>query len=269
MQNNNKEQIKKLLEENPTISNRDIAKNIGVAVGTVQYWLRVLGVRRDRLTQQKLNNTSREKCCIITDNAEQIILGSILGDGSITKHRHPENTKLLLNSCLSITQGKNQEEYIKYKKNLLEAEGIKCHLSFISSEKIKPHYIKGNLVKELGTFILKTQRNVAFNKYRDMFYKNAKFINRYIYKLDSLGLAIWFMDDGFRTKNIFKFCTNCFSLRDLHILQDMLKRNFNINTTLQKTSNKGYYIYIRTESLPTFISLISPYICDTMKYKIQ
>lgn len=55
------EQILEILKKNPTLSNREIGKIVGKARSTVQYYLNKLGIHRDRKTQQKLNNTCREK----------------------------------------------------------------------------------------------------------------------------------------------------------------------------------------------------------------
>jgi hypothetical protein len=102
-----------------------------------------------------------------------------------------------------------------------------------------------------------------------MFYKDKKFIGKYIYKLKALGLAIWFMDDGSYNNNRYFLHTNCFDIKSLHLLQKVLKHNFNINTSLNKCREGQYTIYIKAVSRQIFTDLISPYICESMKYKIQ
>ena len=261
------DKILEILKKNPFLSNREIGKILGKHRSTIQWYLNKLGIHRNRKDQQKLNNTSREKVLNITENAEQIILGSILGDGSISKHRKPEYSKLLLNSYLIINHGIKQIGYIKYKKELLENEGIKCYLNLRKLSK-KKHYIKGIVVKENGTLALRTVKNVSFNKYRDLFYSDKKYINEFIYRLNPLGLAIWLMDDGCKSKSGFNLYTNCFSIKDDNILISLLRVNFGLDATLQKTSNIGRSIYIRAKSKKRFIKLVQPYICDSMKYKI-
>lgn len=265
-------EILEILKKNPNLSNREIGKLVKLSRGGVQHYMNKLNIHRDRKLMQKLNNTKREKILDITDTAEQIILGSILGDGCIIPYRRPENTKLLLNSHLTITHCIKQYEYILYKKDLFENEGIKCHVLKMRPPK-KKHYIKGIEVKENGSFNLKTVRNVSFNKYRDMFYNGKKYVNRYIYKLNPLGLAIWYMDDGnyyVRKKGNAQITlyTNCFSIKDDNLLVKMLKHNFNIDASLHKTANIGRCIYIRSKSRDRFLELVRPYICDCMKYKI-
>lgn len=264
------EQILKILEERPLLSNREIGKIIGKGRTTVQYYMNKLNIHRDRKLMQKNNNTCREKKIYITERAEQIILGSVLGDGYIGKYRRPENTKQLLNSCLIITQGIKQEDYVKYKKELLEKENIKCHLTFTSKDKCKPHYIKGILVKENGRYTLKTQRNIVFDYYRDLFYftNKTKRINKYLYKLKALGLAIWYMDDGYKERKYYRLCTNSFTLKEVFLLQKILKHNFNIDSTVVNSNLKQPVLHIRAKSSEIFKNLIFPYVCDSMKYKL-
>ena len=262
------DKILKILQKSLTLSNREIGNLLGISRSAVQYYLNKLNIHRDRKAQQKANNTCREKRIEISPKAEQIILGSILGDGYMSPNRHPLNTHLTLNSELRIVHGKKQEEYIKYKKELLEKENIKCYLNFHDSSKTKPHYIAGIKVKENGNYYLKTQRNVAFNFYRDLFYRPSKRLSKYISKLNSLGLAIWFMDDGFKNGRGFKLATDNFTLEEVKFLQNTLKYNFDLDTTIQKTRLNKPQIYIRTSCRKHFLELISPYVCESMKYKL-
>lgn len=261
------ELILRVFETNPYLSNREIGKIVGISRSTVQYYLNKLGIHRDRKLMQRLNNTNREKRIKITYNAEQILLGSVLGDGYLSPNRHPENTKLILNSELRIAHGESQKEYIEYKKELLEREGIRCSLTiFPSSNRV--HYIKGIPVIDGPSYRLKTQRNVAFNFYRDLFYKPHKKLNRYFYKLNALGLAIWFMDDGYKHGNGYVLCTNCFTLKEVSLLRDILKHNFNLDTTCFKSNLGAPLIYIKASSKNSFLELVSSYICESMKYKL-
>ena len=131
-----------------------------------------------------------------------------------------------------------------------------------------PSIINNRVVKANTRYILCTRRAITLNKYRDMFYKDKKYINRYVYKLKALGLAIWFMDDGSSNNNRYFLHTNCFDIKSLLLLQKMLNHNFNIKTTLNKCREGQYIIYIKAESRELFTTIISPYICDSMKYKL-
>lgn len=251
------------------LSCSEIGKRLGVTSSTIFYHLKKLGIHRDKIMLQKLNNSSREKKLKITNNAEQIILGSILGDGYMSPNRHPENTHLTLNSELRITHGIKQEEYIKYVKELLEKENIRCHLNFRDGSLNKPHYIKGILVKENGSFYLKTQRNVSFNFYRDLFYRPNKKLCRYLYKLKPLALAIWFMDDGFKNGRSWDLATNGFTFKEVFFLQKILMHNFGLATTVHKSNIGHPVLHIRSSCRDKFIKLVSPYMCKSMMYKLE
>lgn len=266
---NNKEKIKQILEEHPTYSARKIGELIGLSRQTVNWYIRKLGIPRDREFLRKNNNTNRSFGVNISETAEQIIIGSILGDGSITKHKRFENSKLNLNSTLVIQHTEPQLEYLIYKKELLEDNGIRCQkISKLDKKVIETKYpssINGRPIKANTRYTLRTRRCISFNKYRDLFYNNKKYINKYIYKLKDLGLAIWYMDNGFKHDNTYYLCTDCFSSKDLLLLQKVLYHNFSLETIIDNRNR----IRIKSKSSKLFTSIIEKFVCDSMKYKIN
>ena len=170
---------------------------------------------------------------------------------------------------LRISHGVKQREYAEYKMQLLEAEGIRCHLLYIDGSKLKKHFIKGIEVKCTGLYHLKTQRNISFNYYRDMFYRPNKKLCRYLYKLDALGLAIWFMDDGFKNGRGWVLCTDGFTVKEVQLLRKIMKHNFDLDTTIRKSGLGNPQIYIRTSCREKFLNLVSPYVCKCMHYKLE
>lgn len=266
-----KDLIKKIVEENPNLSAKEIGKIVNLHRSTVSWYLKRLGIKRDRKKLQKLNNTTRSFAIIISNEAEQIILGSILGDGSVSKWCRFKDSHKNLNSYLSINHTSPQLEYLLYKKNLLEQCGIRCgKIQKVSAERLKvlAPTICGKHYTINDRYSLCTRRAITFNKYRNMFYKGKKYINRYIYKLNALGLAIWYMDDGYTHVNTYFLCTNCFDKHSLAVLQNLLKHNFNIETTLNKSSSGGYIIHIKQKCARAFTELVEPYVCPSMKYKL-
>lgn len=263
------EKVEQLAKEHPDWSARKIGEQIGLAKNTVIYYYHKCNIVRNRKEMQRLNNTNRNNPIVISETAEQIILGSILGDGCIMKYRESnENTKLRLNSMLTILQGISQEDYLLYKKSLLEKEGIGGHIVKRKGEN-GTRLIKGIPLYSKDAIEYRTIRNSSFNKYRDLFYKDKKYVNEYIFKLGPLGLAIWYLDDGNLYKRTIRFYTNCFTDNDLVVLQKMLKDNFNINTAIHKGPSVGKTIYVKTESYDIFFKTIIPYIPDSMLYKID
>lgn len=191
----------------------------------------------------------------ISEQAHQIIIGSLLGDGCITLKRH---------GMFTILHSNIQREYVEYKKYLLDNYGIKCYLRY---NKGTISYIDGRAIKNNGQLKIESKVNIVFDYYRNEWYKPNKCIPKMVYDLNALGLAIWFMDDGTKNKSSYYLSTQCFSYEDHLILQDVLLKNFNIHTSIHKQKNT-FVLYIKSRDRETFTNIILPFICDSMKYKI-
>lgn len=265
------ERQKILIQEyrkNPLLSASELAKITGYNRNTILSDFRKLGILRDRKLLQRNNNNKRSKVFFINNELEQLILGSILGDGSISKWSRNKDSKLNLNSKVTIKHSLIQEEYCLYKQALF-SNHIKTYL-YYKQPSSKDYYIQDKKVKDNGSIILDTMKNISINKFRDIFYNknNIKFISKYLYKLSSLGLAIWFMDDGSKHSSGYYLHTNCFTYKDHLLLVKILKHNFDLNSSIHK-SKDSFTIYIPSKEVAKFNSLVKDYICESMKYKIH
>ena len=105
-------QIKEILKEHPTMSYNDIARKIGYSKGTVQYYFRKLSIKRDRIAQQKINNTDRNHPIEISQRAKEILTGTLLGDSSVTKYRRDCEPVKVLNSSVTCGHSYRQKDYV-------------------------------------------------------------------------------------------------------------------------------------------------------------
>lgn len=126
-----------------------------------------------------------------------------------------------------------------------------------------------------------SNKSKYLKKTYNIFYPNngRKVLSSYIVRrLDAESLAHVWMCDGYlehaknRKKNTIQnigwFCLESFPKEELFLLQEHLKNNFGINSSLiKKPWGFGYRIRIGGENLQKFISLIYPYILDCFKYK--
>lgn len=116
-----------------------------------------------------------------TAKQKSLIIGSLMGDGWITK-----GTKG--NPVLSIQQSKAQLKYLQWKKERFEAEGLVVKGIYDVTKKGSPYpaYRIDVVLGEYGKVL------------RHQFYPNGnKTITRHhLNMLDKEGLAIWYMDDG-------------------------------------------------------------------------
>jgi hypothetical protein len=212
-------------------------------------------------TNEKLawrNIQNADPAINITDNMHQIILGSLLGDGSIIRKR--------TNCTLTMVHSIVQQEYILYKKKLLEKEGLRIKYSEVHKD--YNHTIDGRKIKFNGQCRLVSQVNIALNKYRDDWYIPKKQVPNSIIELKPLGLAIWYMDDGtLHYPTGIYLSTNGFNHESQIKLVQMLENNFDITAKIHKNKDKEI-LYIVQKDKQKFIDIIKPYVCPSMNYKI-
>lgn len=195
----------------------------------------------------KRQGTNNENAFYSPDQIS-LLIGTLLGDGSI-------DSKGYLKFGHSITQ----TEYIKYKAELFG--GVVSEPKNNNSYKNKQYFAQ----------FLYPPRNDQISYLRDMVYINGKkSITRIVDYINDKSLAMWYMDDGSLIKNGNGYnvilCTENFGDEN-HIIVDMLKYKFDINATLNKCNN-GNRIRISVDSYDKFFKTISPYIINSMKYKI-
>jgi recombination protein RecA len=207
----------------------------------------------------KYNLKSNRYTKVIEDeNLKQFIIGSMLGDGTITKV-----SGLSKHSRFSVAHKSLHKEYIEFKFNFLAKYNLSS--SKISEYKIFNERYKEGFYEEVR---FKSSANPYFSVYRELFYpEDVKIIPSLLESLNSFGLAIWFMDDGSVTNVGYNLATNGFTLEDVKYLQNIIKNNFNINTSIQKSSGR-YKIYIGHKETDNFKNIISPYIIPCMEYKL-
>jgi hypothetical protein len=207
---------------------------------------------------QKLSNAYKIKAnktryIEVDSELRQFLLGSFLGDGCFTM-----SSKKSKNTRLVVSHGEKQTDYNIWKLRFLQSKGIVA--------RIKNYTAKDVRVKKgfYTTNILKTESNTLFNSYCSQYTPKKSINYDFLKDLDAFGLALWFMDDGFATKNSFQISSCSFSDEEIAILQRILKENFDINTN----KNAVNEIYIVAESREKFLSLITPYVIPSLKYKL-
>lgn len=225
-------------------------EEISISTGFKQINIRgILSKHKVKVNRYKNINESNE--------LTQLILGSILGDGNLTKIQNGKiQSRLRISHCLE------QEEYCRWKSEILKNNNLLASVGY--------SHTFDKRFKEPDYTVIKfsSLSHPIFSKYRNIFYNNNK--NKSINieefkKLDNLGLAIWYMDDGTKTKSSMILCTNSFSKEELILMIDLLKIKFNLDFTLQKNNQ----LYLRANSWKHFKSLVEQYIVSCMKYKIR
>lgn len=192
----------------------------------------------------------------INKRQDAIIVGTLLGDGCL--ERNGRSVRLRLE------HGINQESYLLWKyeelKNLITGSVMKVHA-----------YHKAN-----GCFYdssrIYTFSDESFEHYWSTFYLGAKKIipdNIEGLLTDPLSLAIWFMDDGYKRSdcNAFRLNTDSFILEEQKKLQNLLLKNFGLETAVHK-KGKYWNVYIPGRESKKFVNIVRPYIIPSLSYKI-
>ncbi|MBU3964142.1 hypothetical protein KJ562_00155 [Patescibacteria group bacterium] len=191
----------------------------------------------------------------ITKKQQEIILGSILGDGSLEFNGF-HGTRL------QIKQSARHGDYVFWLYNQLKNL---CNL--------EPKQRRDN-----NQWYFSTKHLEKLTKWHRLFYSPKKKIPRDIKTLliSPRSLAVWYMDDGsldwrVRDHYAFTLCTDCFSLEDVSLLKETLLRNFGIEASVNNAlcrSIRYPRIYIGAKGRDKFLFLIRPYILDCFSHKL-
>jgi len=240
-------------------TSKEIAEEFGIPDYTVRQLAVKYKLKFGHYTPFKSNDN-----IIISDELNDIIIGSLLGDGTITKNKINEDSSTNKNSKLAIKHSIKQKDYVDFKNDLLSKQCktyIKSYYKIDNREKFK----------DQKSYEVETLQNKSFNKYREEWYPNGKkIIPETLNSLSPLTIAIWFQDDGCKhKKGGYYLYTNGFNTEDVEKLCEILKNQYNINTSIHLSSLKQPMIYIRTSSIFDFNKIIKPYMCESMIYKIH
>ena len=184
----------------------------------------------------------------LTQEQKSIIIGSVLGDGYLRIVPGRKNAFLEINHSIT------EKSYVDWKYQKLK-----------SLVKSSPRIRKGNGKRIAYRFF--TQQHPEITKLYQEFYRDKKKIIPNL-ELNSLIMAVWFMDDGSKSYRTYYLNTQCFDYLSQKRLIQTMKTQYGINSSLNR--DKEYYrIRIKQDSAERFRKLIRDYIIPTMKYKLE
>ena len=189
------------------------------------------------------------KSLLLSKDAEQVLLGSLLGDGSLRKPKY--------SSSYSEAHSLKQKDYLLWKRDILN---LPHRLSLVCF----------NQLKEYFEIVYQTNALPQLIPYYNLFYPNGKKIvtQEILDKLEPLAIATWYMDDGSYDLEV-HLATNCFSYESHLLIQNWFKFKWGINTVIRQNKKKQYNIAIKRRDSPLFINLVKDYIPPSMQYKIN
>jgi hypothetical protein len=191
----------------------------------------------------------------LSENYKAIILGSILGDGSLKIHPPYQNARF------SFRHSIRQKEYFFWKVGKLkEISGTLNHwfqkADGYGGEKLR---YQSRAIESL-TELYRLTHNGGRIKIR----------RRWLNQLTPLSLAIWWLDDGSLIVNSRRgvLCTDPFSYDEQELLQKYLSVVWGVRVHIAKTARirdekrtEYYRLWFRSsEELQKFLRLVLPYV---------
>lgn len=251
----------------PDTDNNLIAKELGITEQSVRRLASKNGIRKsDRYIEkqhERLMNAKEESYLAgipdikPTNYQINIIVGSILGDGSLTYSKRSRNAYYREHFSAK------QSEYRMWKADQLRDIGFKIcngnHLKSIS------HPLYSSLYK-----------NFYINNAKTVTKENIKMLN------EAVGLACLYMDDGTLVvsksmrKNVtihpsISLYTLGFTEKENVILRDHLFKTFNVDLYIKKyPDGKGFILTTgKMSEIINFLYIIKPYVSqiESMEYK--
>ncbi len=207
-----------------------------------------------------------------TSVQEDVIIGSLLGDGSISHNS--------LNGGFSKTQKLGRLAYLEWMNEVFGpyGNGIK---PIHSSEKLiggKSGRIieRRKVEKRHSGYILTTHQHPNWTELREQWYKNKIKIVPMNLTLNELRVATWFWDDGNNDsqQRAATFCTQSFTAEEAKFLSSKL-HDFDIFpkivfVTSSYTGKKMPMLKVYSKSYDNLIELVKPHMLwDCFAYKIR
>lgn len=219
---------------NQGLSYTDIAKELNISKSCSQEYGSSLGLTPNKIT---LEDMSSEEF--------QIFLGNILGDGCLKQSGGGDFAHSLA-----------QAEYFYWKYNKLRRI---CNIPKFKEE------FDERTGKYYSCLYSTYKSCVCVNKFYPQFYNNfIKYINKDLFsKIEPLGLAIWFMDDGCFDHNSISIATNYFTDEDINIIIELLQNKFDLHFKKQASN----IIRLSNLDFEKFKNLIYNYMHPSLLYK--
>ena len=202
----------------------------------------------------------------VNKESRNLLIAMLLGDGTISN-----------NFVFKIAHCEEQKDYLAWKVEQLNNHGIR-------NNGIKS-YIKTKWFNT-GVPVYYTQLNILpfIKVLRRVFYKEKKILGnrKMLNRLNALGLAIWYMDDGHinirkskdgKVHGFYIKISTCEPKEEVQTIIDYFKEVWGINFYMFHEGRKenSYSLCCGTKEGLKFIELVKPYVdqVPSMRYKVQ
>ena len=187
----------------------------------------------------------------LTELQQAVLVGTLLGDGSIAKHGH------------------HHRLFVKHKAAHAALAEWKRDV-FAEFTTMPLHHFDQRLNGKLYPCVqFVTRTSPVFSEWRHRFYdEKRKIVPREISSLlTPVSIAIWLMDDGTADRAGVSFQTHSFQLAEVELLGAVLGTRFEIDATVMR--NKGKWIlYVPKASLSQLKATVEGHVLPQFAYKL-
>ncbi|UCD14827.1 MAG: hypothetical protein JSV34_03640 [Candidatus Omnitrophota bacterium] len=157
-------------------------------------------------------------------------------------------------ALLEINHSVKQKEYVEWKYNVLLPLTV------------TPPKLRKSGHKRFAYRFTTKSLEVLTNFYKRFYQQGVKVIPENL-EISPLSLAVWFMDDGCKSRRAIYLNTQNFSVQDQRKLVQLLKTQYGIKASLNR-DKKYYRLRIAVESVEKFHSLVFPFVLPCFLYKL-
>ena len=180
----------------------------------------------------------------LTEVQRDIIVGSLLGDGAM---------RCKTNALLEINHSIKQRTYVDWKYSQL-----------MNLTRTPPRSRNCNGGRIAYRFV--TRSLPELTPFHTQFYVNGRKTIPSL-QLSPLALAVWFMDDGSRSRTAVYLNTQQFSTWEQQFLIQLLQEQWGLKSALNK--DRDYYrIRLSTLSSRAFAKIVTPTLLPEFRYKL-
>lgn len=238
-----KSQLKQDL--NLGLSDKEIGKKHKLSYDTIYAARERFGLKRNERNQANSIEIGKVE--------KEILLGCLLGDGSLVNHVNGNNV------YFSCEHGDKQKGYCKWKGDLLKS------LKITYKENQRKTEDPRTGIKYKSATIRSPTSIQLTDLYNDLYKEGTKVISgEFMKDFTWRSLAIMFMDDGYKCGKTIKLSTNCFSDQDLNVFNAVMKNKFNLEFNI----HANHTIMLKTKCYEHFYNNIQPFMYNELMYKL-
>jgi hypothetical protein len=184
----------------------------------------------------------------LTPTQHAVLVGSLLGDGTLRRQGKK------LNALFEVNHAYKFKDYVDWKWQ-----------HFRDYVLTPPKRRAGNGKRVAYRFT--TRSLPIFTNYFLWFYCEGKKRVPPDLELDTLSLAVWFMDDGSKSRDAWYFNTQQFSIEEQEFLRALLKESFGIECALNR--DKQYFrLRVTLQSTVLMSKIIGSYVLPCLRHKL-